>query len=78
MQLVVLQSLTRVSWAIAKQRHYRYFLVTCILKSITRLITDDASKKNLVVNETSIPYILYTLKHVELSERAVYTELELF
>jgi len=25
----------------------------------------------------SIPYILHTLKHVELSERAVYTELEL-
>ena len=34
-------------------------------------------KTRKVVNTTSIPYVLHTLKHVKLSERAVYTELEL-
>jgi hypothetical protein len=52
-----------------------------VLKTITQSITTAAihtQKKNLlVVNTTSIPYILHALKHVELSEKAVYTELEL-
>jgi hypothetical protein len=64
-QLLVLPSINASKLDIGKQRLYRYFWVLCVLKSITQSITFHViKKKTLVVNTSSILYILHTLKHV--------------